>query len=241
MNKYFSIFLLATTLCCTSLIAQTVSKSKSYSPPDESSIVIDSSGVRYDYVIWKKLLSTGKYKMTYKKVEGKPTTYYLSEMTEKDLILRSSNMTKPKESPAFVEGTSFDYFNVKDLNKEKFSKEELKNKVLVINFWFVKCPPCKQEIPDLNKMVEGFENEKDVIFVAVGLDEDWEIKEFLKETPFKYHQIAYGRTIANKFGVKGYPTHVVVDRTGNIKFSTLGLGSNTLYWLKKSIEDSLKL
>ncbi|MBK8086975.1 MAG: TlpA family protein disulfide reductase [Chitinophagaceae bacterium] len=87
----------------------------------------------------------------------------------------------------------------------KYSLNDLKGKVVVINFWFINCAPCKAEIPQLNKLVKEF-NQDEVVFIAVALDSYSELKDFLKTTPFDYHIIDDGRYFAQGNGVKSYPT-----------------------------------
>jgi thiol-disulfide isomerase/thioredoxin len=104
----------------------------------------------------------------------------------------------------------------------KFNQKDLVGKVVVLNFWFINCPPCRREMPELNELVEHYKAEKDVVFLAVALDMRYAIQEFLKTSPFNYNIIDNGRFIAGKYGINLFPTHVVVDRQGKILFHTSG-------------------
>jgi len=75
--------------------------------------------------------------------------------------MNSLRMLKKKtsESPEALE------FSVKDMDGKSFELSELKGKVVVINFWFVNCKPCVDEMPGLNKIVEKFKNNQNVIFL----------------------------------------------------------------------------
>ena len=88
-------------------------------------------------------------------------------------------------------------------------------------------------------MVESFKGNKEVVFIAVSLDRLYEIKDFLKTNHFIYNIIDDGRYIASKYNVTLYPTHVVLDRQGKVIFHTSGVASNTVGWVKKSIEAAL--
>ena len=78
-------------------------------------------------------------------------------------------------------------------------------------------------------------NNPNVVFIAVCLDQRWNIKDFLKEIPFNYRQVADGRDISNQYGVSSYPTNVVIDKKGMVRFSSMGYGRGTLTWLKKTL------
>jgi hypothetical protein len=57
--------------------------------------------------------------------------------------------------------------------------------------------------------------------------------------PFNYTIIHEGRYLSDKYGIKSYPTHVIVDTEGKVYFHTSGLATNTVFWLKKTIDEIL--
>ena len=114
-------------------------------------------------------------------------------------------------------------FSVTDLNGNTYSLEELKGKVVVLNFWFIGCAPCRIEIPGLNDMLKHYDKEE-VIFIAFALDGKEELKKFLAEFPFDYQIIPEAFAQADAYKVQGYPTHVILDKRGNVR-STLTGGS----------------
>ncbi len=89
----------------------------------------------------------------------------------------------------------------------------------VINFWFEGCHPCEEEMPGFNKLVERYD-EKDVNFLAIGLNSPKDIEDFLKRKPFNFDHIAYGEPlIRDTFkSVWGYPLTLVADKQMRIVF-----------------------
>lgn len=144
-------------------------------------------------------------------------------------------MPPPKESSFFRKGERFNLGKMKDIQGAKLDLKENTGKITVVNFWFINCPPCRMEIPDLNELVTKYASDS-VRFVAVALDGRYELEEFLKGSPFRYQVVDNGRSLAQRYGVQSYPTHVVVDREGKVYFHTTGLSTNTVYWLEKSIK-----
>ena len=215
--------------------AQTTAKFKL----DENAIVVDSTGYRYPYAIWIGLLRTGFYKLKPVNPKNPNEGMVMIRMTEEEIKRREENAPKPKESPFFNTGNTFQKFKLKDMEGRKYSLNDLKGKIVVINFWFINCAPCKAEIPQLNKLVKEF-NQDEVVFIAVALDRYSELKDFLKTTPFDYHIIDDGRYFAQGNGVKSYPTHVVLDKESKIYYHTTGLATGTGPWLKRSIQELLK-
>jgi len=68
-------------------------------------------------------------------------------------------------------------FSVTDIKGNTYTSEELKGKVVVLNFWFIGCAPCRIEIPGLNEMVKHYDKEE-VVFIAFALDGKEELKKF---------------------------------------------------------------
>ncbi|RKR85618.1 thiol-disulfide isomerase/thioredoxin [Mucilaginibacter gracilis] len=236
---------------------------------DKNTVVKDTAGKQYGYQEWSAMMRTGKYIIKQagikKGTDGKPEyvlvplfdangqpidrktktqVRYITAPRPQSTDPSKPNFVepaKPNESTQFHPGDIFKPFNEKDIYGEKFDLKKMKGKVLVINFWFIGCPPCRAEIPDLNKLVEHYKDNKDVVFLAVCLDEKYDIKEFIKTTPFNYHIIDDGRFVAEKYGVKLYPTNVVVNKDGKVVFSSVSFQYANPYWLTKTIDEALQV
>jgi thioredoxin-related protein len=50
--------------------------------------------------------------------------------------------------------------------------------------------------------------------VFLSLDDEKDLKEFLKKSPFTYTIVPKASEVSQKYGVEGYPTHIVIDRNG---------------------------
>ncbi|MCR8559163.1 TlpA family protein disulfide reductase [Mucilaginibacter sp. BJC16-A38] len=203
----------------------------------ETSVVQDSSGNRYAYADWQKLMRTGNYTLKSIKPGNDSTAYLLVKLDEAAKTKLIQIMPKPAETTYFTTGQKLDLFSANDIEGFKLRPKELAGKTLVINFWFIDCPPCRQEIPELNKMALSYANDPNIIFIAVALDYKSDLKKFVKENPFAYHIVEYGRHIADDYGIRTYPTNVVVDKQGVVRFHATGFGLNTPYWIKKTIDE----
>ena len=112
-------------------------------------------------------------------------------------------------------------FDVKTLEGESLKLSGLKGKVVVLNFWFIGCAPCRVEMPGLNTLTEEF-SDQDVVFIAFALDGAKALQEFLKVEEFRYRIIPNSRNIASLYGVKVYPTHIIINKKGEIEFMLTG-------------------
>jgi len=104
-----------------------------------------------------------------------------------------------------------------------FDSKSLLGKIVVVNLWFIACGPCRKEIPKLNEMVREFGN-KGVVFIAPTPDKPEALREFLKTLPFDYNIIPEADGIIEQFNTVHFPTHVVIDRNGQIESLMIGAG-----------------
>jgi len=128
---------------------------------------------------------------------------------------------KPASSPGMPGSKPAPVFAARDLEGRAVDFSGLKGKIVVLNFWFVGCGPCKAEIPDLNRLVSRY---PEAVFIALSLTEPETTKRFLEDNPFHYRIIASAADIANAYGVKVYPTHIIIDQSGDIHHQRFGGG-----------------
>lgn len=117
-----------------------------------------------------------------------------------------------------MEGNGFPSFSFKDLKGVEYNNAKLKGKILVVKCWFIACPPCIEEIPVLNELVEKYRIRKDVVFLGLAFDQKKALDVFLQKNPFKYAVIPNQKQFEfNTLDVKSYPTHIIVDQKGIIR------------------------
>ncbi len=138
-----------------------------------------------------------------------------------------STATTSVSSSPFGIGNKLPEFKMTDINGKKWSSKDLKDKIVVMNFWFVECPPCIAEMPSLNKLVEKYRNNDKVVFLSVANTGEEKVKSFLAKKEFKYAHIAreQSKSYLSNWEINAYPQNVIVNR-GVIGFSFSG-GTNT--------------
>jgi peroxiredoxin len=109
--------------------------------------------------------------------------------------------------------------------------QDLRGKIIVYNLWFVGCPPCMEEIPKLNEIVDEYEG-KDVVFLGLTSSSKNDIENFIKKNPFKYQIVpnsaaimlgSFGEAASDGTLKLGFPTHIVVNREGFIEVKATGI------------------
>lgn len=132
-------------------------------------------------------------------------------------------------------------FTLTDIYGNVYTNDNLLGKIVVFNFWGIWCKPCVKEIPQLNKLAILYSNRDDIIFLAVSSDSEKSLKKFIKKTEFEYNQISYKANLKlsaklMNLGMLAVPTHVVLDKRGNVVFRFLGDHPEIDKMLTKSIE-----
>ena len=118
-------------------------------------------------------------------------------------------------------------FNLKDIEGNEYNKENLRGKIVVMNFWGIWCGPCRREIPQLNKLVKQYKDRQDIVFLAVSSDPVDRLKDFIQDTEFNYRLISAKNatglsTEIIDLGMIAFPSHAVLDKNGNVVFQYLG-------------------
>ncbi|RAP30310.1 hypothetical protein DID78_02495 [Candidatus Marinamargulisbacteria bacterium SCGC AG-343-D04] len=104
------------------------------------------------------------------------------------------------------------------IHGENIAISDLKNKVLLVNFWATWCPPCRVEIPELIQLKESLADQNFEI-LGISADDDHDIVlQFSKSASFNYPIVMLDHFLYNTFGpATSIPTSILVDKNFTIK------------------------
>ncbi|MEP6850380.1 MAG: TlpA disulfide reductase family protein [Acidobacteriota bacterium] len=116
------------------------------------------------------------------------------------------------------EGTDAPLFDAPTIDGRSISANDLKGKVVVLNFWFIGCPGCMEELPKLNALVAKYRDNDNVRFIAIAPNTPDELRRFLTKEKFDYEMVGSALSIANLFNFRGYPRNIVIGKDGRILY-----------------------
>jgi thiol-disulfide isomerase/thioredoxin len=118
--------------------------------------------------------------------------------------------------------------------------EDLRNKVVLVDFWASWCGPCRQSFPWLGAMSQRY-GANGLVVVAIDLDKDRELaQKFLRELSPSF-TVAFdpeGKS-AEAFGVQTMPSSFLVSRAGRVVYSHPGFNFKDTESFEKRIQEEI--
>jgi len=114
---------------------------------------------------------------------------------------------------------------LKDLDGKTYSLSALRGKVVLVNFWATWCPPCRREMPSLQRLYQKLPHENfEILAVNVGEDENTVLtfSWMLKPAPTFPLLLDRDSEALRKWPAQGLPTSFVVDRQGRVALRAVG-------------------
>lgn len=148
------------------------------------------------------------------------------------------------------------------VNGEAITDEELKGKVVLLDFWAVWCGPCIATFPHLREWQDKYADKGLVIIGVTNYykydwdDENKRIKNDKELTPeneqkalvrfAEHHNLKHrfmvqpsGSTFAKEYAVSGIPQAVLIDKEGNIRMIKVGSGEANAHALDEMLKELL--
>ena len=116
-------------------------------------------------------------------------------------------------------------FTLKDIDGKTHTLAEYRGKVVLVNFWATWCPPCRAEMPSIERLYASMKGKP---FVVLALDQGESVDSVfafmgqLSPSP-TFSVLLDGKTqTAHAFGVMGIPSSYLIDKQGRIVAQAIG-------------------
>ncbi len=115
-------------------------------------------------------------------------------------------------------------FSIVTASGEHMALEDLRGKVVVLDFWGTWCPPCVASLPSLRSLNKRYSKEPSFVLIGISSDSEEETwREFTTENKMIWPQYwDRDRRIQRTFRVDRFPTYIVIDHEGIVRFRSSG-------------------
>jgi thiol-disulfide isomerase/thioredoxin len=115
--------------------------------------------------------------------------------------------------------------------------EQLRGRVVLLDFWASWCGPCRMVMPILNQMHQRYAAQG--LTVLGVTDEPASTARLVGQQMSIQYTLATEATAQTRFGVRNLPTLVVLDRRGNVRRVTVGVDANEMRNLDRLVQQLL--
>ena len=116
-------------------------------------------------------------------------------------------------------------FALKDMDNKNWRLSDLKGKVVLVNFWATWCPPCRAELPSLERLWQLL-NKEDFVVLAINVGESadtiFPFTGMLEPSPTFPILLDLDSSVLSSWPVMGLPTTFILDRQGRIAYRAVG-------------------
>ena len=114
-------------------------------------------------------------------------------------------------------------FAMMDIEGNVRNIKDWDGQVVLLNFWATWCPPCRKEMPSMQRVWEQAKDEN-IVMLAVNVGEDEEtVFAFLGQAPVEFPLLLdQDSKVTTSWPVKGLPTTYVVDPEGRLAYRAIG-------------------
>jgi len=141
------------------------------------------------------------------------------------LLASCDNSTSVQQvSPGGLVGKEAPDFTLTDMQGQQVSISQFRGKVVILNFWATWCPPCREEMPSMEKLYRDHQDQG-LVMLAVNVEENGKqlVSKFLQKTPYSFPILLDSENTAqNAYGVFRFPESFIIDRNGVVVEKIIG-------------------
>jgi peroxiredoxin len=128
-------------------------------------------------------------------------------------------------------------FTLEDLNGKQVSLSDHRGKFVFLHFWATWCPPCKDELPAIQKLYEVSDQSKFAIMTINVKEGRGAVQPFLEERRLNFPvQLDARSAVSRQYRIRAIPTTILIDQEGLV----VGRVSGARDWRWEDFEPLLK-
>lgn len=166
------------------------------------------------------------------------TGYHTEVIGRIQQVVLKTGLISPGKINSDAEEKLSSPFTLLDLNGNTKVIDPGDGKVYFINFWASWCPPCVAEMPDIEALYVQMEDQENLEFIMVNLDQDPAKRDaFLKRKNFDLPFYSPAGGIPKQLSSPSIPATFIIDKQGSIVLKHSGMASYNTSGFKKKLSD----
>ena len=115
-------------------------------------------------------------------------------------------------------------FTFPDLDGKEVSLSDFRGKVVFVNIWATWCPPCRDEMPSMQKLYERFKGQDfEILAVSIDADGGEAVAPFMKQMNLTFPALLDpSEKIRSLYAITGVPESFIIDKNGMLVQRVIG-------------------
>ena len=132
-------------------------------------------------------------------------------------------------------------FSLPQLDGQVLRSQDLKDNIVILDFWATWCENCVGEIPAFNRLKEKYSS-RGVKVIGLAVQSGWasDIQKFAKQYQMRYTILAGNDDTVSEFGVIGFPATYVIAPGWKLHKKYLGVSATKAADIQRDIETLLE-
>ena len=144
-------------------------------------------------------------------------------------------------SPALAPATAAPDFTLHAMSGPNLQLKDQRGRVVMVNFWATWCGPCRQEMPQLNRLYEKYKS-SGFVLLGVNVDDDvTKAAEVAAKLGVTFPVLLdTEKTVSKLYDVSTMPSTMIIDRDGKVRYVHRGYLAGYEESYEKQIRELLK-
>lgn len=128
-------------------------------------------------------------------------------------------------------------FSLRTLKGQTLSSEELKDSIVILDFWATWCEGCVSEIPAFNRLERKY-SLRGVKVIGMSVQSGWarDIRKFARQYRMSYTLLVGNDDIVSEYGVISFPATYVIAPGWKLHKKYLGVSATKAADIQRDIE-----
>ena len=156
---------------------------------------------------------------------------------------KAENALKLIENPRRAREPYAPDFSVTTSEGEYIALDDLRGKIVLLDFWGTWCPPCVESVPELRDLRKRYAKESSFVMIGIssdGVEEKW--RDFIVKNQMVWPQyLDREHKVQRAFEVREFPTYIVIDQEGIVRYRSYGASPDKMSSLDDAVRKQIKI